>query len=74
MANEVEVEELMASLGFSIVYAERLSFEEQALLMSHASFVVGPHGAGLANCIMCFPGTYILEIQNILHNQYFNDV
>lgn len=62
MINEVEVEELMASLGFSIVYAERLSFEEKAVLMNHASFVVSPHGTGLLNCAMCHSNTAVVVI------------
>ncbi|MEB3340127.1 tetratricopeptide repeat protein [Okeania sp.] len=62
MTNEAEVEELMASLGFSIVYAERLSFEEKAMLMNYASFVVSPHGAGILNSVMCHPNTTIVVI------------
>ena len=62
MANEVEVEELMASLGFSIVYAERLSFEEKAMLMHHASVVVSAIGTGLLNTIMCHKTTSIVAI------------
>jgi capsular polysaccharide biosynthesis protein len=62
MANEVEVEELMASLGFSIVYAERLSFEEKAMLMDHAAVVVSPFGTGHLNCLMCHPGTTVVAI------------
>lgn len=62
MVNEVEVEELMTSLGFSIVYAERLNFEEKAMLMNHASVVVSPFGSGNLNCLMCHPKTVIVEI------------
>ncbi|ABG51494.1 Tetratricopeptide TPR_2 [Trichodesmium erythraeum IMS101] len=62
MANEVEVEELMASLGFSIVYAERLSFEEKAMLMHHTSVLVGAIGAGLSCILMCHPNTTVVEI------------
>ena len=62
MANEEEVEELMTSLGFSIVYGERLSFEEKAVLTNHACFVVGQNGAGFSNFIMCRQSTTIVEI------------
>jgi len=74
MANEVEVEELMASLGFSIVYAERLNFEEKAMLMHHASVVITTLGSGLMNTIMCHQGTSIVVIYppgfNIYHYAY----
>jgi len=62
MANEIEVEELMVSLGFSIVYAERLSLEEKAMVMHHTSVVVTPLGTGLLNTIMCHQGTSIVVI------------
>jgi tetratricopeptide (TPR) repeat protein len=62
MANEVEVEELMASLGFLIVYTERLSFEEQAVLMDRACFVVVPYGTSVLNSCMCHPNTTIVLI------------
>jgi hypothetical protein len=62
MSNEVEVEELMKSLGFSIVYAEKLSFEEQAMLMHHTSVLVTQWGAGILNSVMCHPNTSIVEI------------
>ena len=62
MDNEIEVEELMKSLGFLIIYAERLSFEETAMLMDRASFIVTPFGAGALNSIMCHPNTTIVLI------------
>jgi hypothetical protein len=62
MANEVEVEELMASLGFLIVYNERLSFQQQAMLMERACFVVVPYGTGVLNTCMCHPNTIIVLI------------
>ena len=71
MANEVEVEELMASLGFSIVYAERLSFEEKAMLMHHTSVLVGAFGAGLSCILMCHPNTTVVEI---FTDRYFIDM
>ncbi|MEI2418852.1 glycosyltransferase family 61 protein, partial [Arthrospira platensis SPKY2] len=63
MSNEVEVEELMASLGFLIVYGERLSFEERAMLMHHACVLVSPFGTGIQACaILCRPNTHVISI------------
>jgi tetratricopeptide (TPR) repeat protein len=62
MANEVEVEKLMASLGFSIVYLERLSFEETALLMHHASMIVAPFGASVPSFTLCRARTTLVII------------
>jgi superkiller protein 3 len=75
MANEEEVEQLMASLGFSIVYGERLSFEEKAMLMHHTSVLVSPWGSGIQVCaIMCNPNTRIISIFppnfNVMPNSY----
>ncbi|WP_293081092.1 tetratricopeptide repeat protein [Okeania sp. SIO3B5] len=67
MVNEVEVEELMASLGFSIIYGERLTFEEKAMLMHHTSVFVSPIGAGMSCILMCHPNTTIVEIFSDLY-------
>jgi tetratricopeptide (TPR) repeat protein len=63
MVNEVEVEELMKSLGFSVVYGERLSFEEKAMLADHTSVLVSPCGSGLvAYAVMCNPNTHVVTL------------
>lgn len=62
LRNEAEVEEVLSRLGFISVRLERLAFEQQVRLFANAEFIVAPHGAGLANCAFCRPGTRLIEI------------
>jgi capsular polysaccharide biosynthesis protein len=61
VANEDEVWSVLRGFGFSRVELEDLAFERQAALFASAEWVVGPHGAGLANLVFCRPGTRVLE-------------
>lgn len=60
--NENEVTERLASMGFITVDLEKLSVTEQISLFRSSEFVVGVHGAGLANIIFCPPRSKVLEI------------
>ena len=60
--NEKELEPILLKHGFRIVECEKLSFPEQVELFSHASMVVGLHGAGLANLLFAPAGCRVLEI------------
>lgn len=66
--NEEELLGKLRPYGFKKYYLEDLSIREQIELFYHASFVVSPHGAGLANIIFAeainileiFPGSCLL--------------
>lgn len=60
--DEAEVETLLEQEGFTVVYAEELSFAEQIDLFSHASTVVANHGAGMTNLMFAPRGTQVIEI------------
>lgn len=62
ISNEQEVEEFLSKLGFRLIVLEDLEFEQQIQLFANADFIVAPHGAGLANCAFCRPGTRLIEI------------
>lgn len=62
IVNEQEVVAFLTEKGFSVVYAEDYTLDEQICIFSRAEFVVAPHGAGLTNILHCKPGTKILEI------------
>jgi Glycosyltransferase 61 len=62
IANEKELSEVLRQHDFEILEAETLSFREQADLFAHASVIVAPHGAALANTVFCQPGTRVVEI------------
>ncbi len=61
VANHAAVEALLAGEGFETVHLEGMPVHEQIALFQQAEFVVGPHGAGLANLLFCAPGTRVIE-------------
>jgi glycosyltransferase involved in cell wall biosynthesis len=61
IANLADVEALLSGYGFETVYLEGMSMAEQILLFQGAEFIVGTHGAGLANLLFCEPGTRVIE-------------
>jgi capsular polysaccharide biosynthesis protein len=69
LANEGELIAALRKRGFAIVRLETLSVAAQILLFRGAAFVVGLHGAGLANIAYCQPKTVIYEI---CPNHYVN--
>lgn|GEM_PF-1887942 len=61
LANENELERLLAGAGFAIVHLEELPWIEQIRFFQNARLIVGPHGAGLANLVFANPGSTVVE-------------
>jgi len=57
MENEPEVETALLRHGFSVVYPQNYSVDEQVAMFSRARVVVGPHGAGLTNTVFAPQGS-----------------
>lgn len=62
LPDEYNLEIELRKRNFQVVYLEELSWTEQVLLVQSASFIVGPHGAGLANLAFAQEGIPVLEI------------
>jgi hypothetical protein len=62
VANAPELEELLGKSGFEVHVMEDLTVAEQIELFRHAAFVIGVHGAALANLVFCPPGTKVIEL------------
>lgn len=60
-ANLEPVQELLHDRGFETVCLEGMNIRDQVALFQSAEFVVGTHGAGLANLVFCEPGTKVIE-------------
>jgi len=60
--NELEVQELLKAYGFSVVFFENMSFQEQISVMGKAKFVVSSHGANLTNILFMPENAKVLEI------------
>lgn len=62
MAFEVEIEDLLKSMDFQVLYAEELTFAEQIEMFSQASTIVAAHGAGVSNTVFAKSDCTIVEI------------
>ena len=60
--NLEQVAAALSSYGFKTVYLEGMSSVDQILLFQSAEFIIGAHGAGLANLLFCEPGTKVIEL------------
>jgi tetratricopeptide (TPR) repeat protein/capsular polysaccharide biosynthesis protein len=60
--NELEIVDLLTSLGFQCITLEGRSVQEQANLFATASVIISPHGGGLTNTVFCRPGTKVIEL------------
>jgi capsular polysaccharide biosynthesis protein len=63
VVNEGDLETGLLKAGFRIIDLEEFSFAEQASIMHHCRFMVGVHGAGLANMIFMQAGSHVLELR-----------
>jgi len=64
LLHESNLEAWLVDQGFLIAHLEDLPFLEQVGLMSHAEFVIAPHGAGLANIAFMPPGGKVIELSS----------
>lgn len=63
VVNEDDVIEYLLRRGFTVLQNELLDFDEQVQRYAHASFIIGMHGAGLANMVWSNqPGLNVIEI------------
>jgi hypothetical protein len=60
--NLEQVQAFLSRYDFETVYLEGMSMVDQILLFQSADFIIGPHGAGLANLLFCEPGTKVIEL------------
>jgi hypothetical protein len=65
LINMDEIGQVLADHGFETVFAEDLSYLDQAALFAQTSHIVGLHGAGLTNLLFCdLPNTRLLELNS----------
>lgn len=67
--NKQEVNELFAELGFETYYLEEMNVTQQIEAFANAAFIVGVHGAGLANLYFANAEAQVLEI----FPEYYHD-
>jgi hypothetical protein len=62
VANAEQIEQIAKVAGFATYDLEGMTPRAQMALFRDAEFVIGPHGAGLANLLFCAPGTKVIEL------------
>ncbi len=72
--NQEEVDKVIKKYGFTEIFLEDMTIEEQALHFNRAKIIAGPHGGGMTNFIFCSPGTKVMEMfhPEVPINCYFN--
>ncbi len=72
MANEGQLAEALADIGFAVIRPHELSFPEQIHAMSNAAIVIGQFGAALWNTAFAPSHAKIIEIatSNYVSNEY----
>jgi capsular polysaccharide biosynthesis protein len=66
-----EINELLIKYDFEILKPENYTVKEQIELFKNSSFVIGAHGAALANLMFCKPKTNVIEIRSRSHSGSF---
>lgn len=69
LVNEEKLTQKLEKFGFKTIYSEELSLIEQAQVFYDANFIIGAHGAGLANLVFCRPKTKVIELIHAEFNQ-----
>lgn len=64
VANENELIKLLYLFDFRVIYNETLTLQDQISIFHGADFIMGMHGANLANVAFCKQGTTLCEIVN----------
>lgn len=68
LVNELDVIELVNSLGFTVIHPSEMSLREQISVMRDAKLVVGPHGAGLFNFQWARFDATLVELKTEVHS------
>ena len=69
--NHEEIIPLLEKFDFKIIKPEEMTLFEQVETFHNANFVIGAHGAALANLMFCKPDTNVIEIRSSLHRGSF---
>ncbi|WP_019903756.1 glycosyltransferase family 61 protein [Methylobacterium sp. 77] len=70
LRNEAEIEAQVVARGYASVMLGRMPLWQQIFIVSSATRIVAPHGAGLAHIVFAEPGTRITEIIPIQDGTY----
>lgn len=63
--NEIEIERIFTSLGFSIIHPQLLSFEQQVILYQQVDIMAGLNGSAMHNSVFMKSGALAITIGDI---------
>ena len=72
IVNQKELMEILTKYDFEIIKPENFSVLEQIATFRNSNFIIGAHGAALANLMFCKPQTNVIEIRSKFHNGSFS--
>ena len=72
IVNQEELMEILIKYDFEIFKPEDHSVLEQISTFRNSNFIIGAHGAALANLMFCKPQTNIIEIRSRFHTGSFS--
>jgi capsular polysaccharide biosynthesis protein len=72
IVNQKELMEILIKYDFEIFKPEDHSVLEQISTFRNSNFIIGAHGAALANLMFCKPQTNVIEIRSRFHNGSFS--
>jgi len=70
--NQKELMEILIKYDFEIFKPEDHSVLEQISTFRNSNFIIGAHGAALANLMFCKPQTNVIEIRSKFHTGSFS--
>ena len=65
LLNMEAVEAVLHARGFATIYPEDYDFAEQARIVGHAEYIIGPEGSGMYTSFFARPGTNYCSIYRI---------
>jgi capsular polysaccharide biosynthesis protein len=72
IVNQKELMEILIKYDFEIFKPEDHSVLEQISTFRNSNFIIGAHGAALANLMFCKPQTNVIEIRSRFHTGSFS--
>jgi capsular polysaccharide biosynthesis protein len=72
IVNQKELMEILIKYDFEIFKPEDHSVLEQISTFRNSDFIIGAHGAALANLMFCKPQTNVIEIRSRFHTGSFS--
>lgn len=64
LVNLMEIEKLLVSLGFTIIYPELFTLNERVAIFRSADLIIGESGAGMVNCYFAPDQIPIIELRH----------